>query len=247
MNSKTSMWQAIAIVSLIIAVVALIMPFVIPAPEGPEGPEGPRGLTGDDGDDGQDGDDGATGAQGPQGATGAQGPQGLAGNDGTNGTACWDLNDNGIGDLPAEDTNGDIVVDVNDCIGPAGAGVLVEFDIMSANVPLTGTCQQMTGAEIWINVPGAGNVTFIANVDLNMVHVMGTEDSWRFVLDNTPADCLAGEWNTDGSIPSSWDSGPVEVHDTAERVHVVGLRGRGRVGQCEHSCGVLSVVMASEH
>jgi hypothetical protein len=117
--------------------------------------------------------------------------------------------------------NGDMVVDVNDCIGPAGAGVLVEFDIMSANVPLTGTCQQMTGAEIWINVPGAGNVTFIANVDLNMVHAMGTEDSWRFVLDNTPADCLAGEWNTDGSIPSSWDSGPVEVHDTVSRGYSV--------------------------
>ena len=79
MDSSNKIWQAIAVVSLIIAVVALIMPFMIP---GPEGPEGPRGLPGDDGVDGQDGDDGATGAQGPQGATGAQGaqgPQGLQG------------------------------------------------------------------------------------------------------------------------------------------------------------------------
>lgn len=73
MDSKTNMWQAIAIVSLMIAVVALIMPFMIPAPEGPEGP---RGVPGDDGDDGQDGDDGDTG---PQGSTGAQGLQGLQG------------------------------------------------------------------------------------------------------------------------------------------------------------------------
>jgi hypothetical protein len=97
----------------------------------------------------------------------------------------------------------------------------VEIDIASTDVPLTGTCQQMTGAEIWINVPGAGNITFIASIDLNMVHAMGTEDSWRFVLDSNPADCLAGEWNSDGSIPSSWDSGPVEVHDTVSRAYSV--------------------------
>jgi hypothetical protein len=66
----------VAIVSLIVAVLALIMPFVIP---GPEGQEGPQGVPGEDGDDGPKGDDGDTGPQGPTGAQGPQGPQGPAG------------------------------------------------------------------------------------------------------------------------------------------------------------------------
>jgi hypothetical protein len=36
------------------------------------------------------------------------------------GIACWDLNGNGVGDLPAEDINVDLVVDVNDCTGLQG-------------------------------------------------------------------------------------------------------------------------------
>jgi hypothetical protein len=36
------------------------------------------------------------------------------------GIACWDLNGNGVGDLPAEDINVDLVVDVNDCTGAQG-------------------------------------------------------------------------------------------------------------------------------
>ncbi len=51
----------------------------------------------DDGDDGNDG------------------PPGPAGADGSDGVACWDLNENGVGDLPDEDLNGDGVVDVLDC------------------------------------------------------------------------------------------------------------------------------------
>ena len=49
---------------------------------------------------------------GCDGDDGAPGPAGPAGSDGQ---ACWDLNNNGVGDLPDEDTNGDGVVDVNDC------------------------------------------------------------------------------------------------------------------------------------
>ena len=45
------------------------------------------------------------------GATGPQGPAGLA---------CWDLNGNGTGDVPAEDINGDTVVNVSDCTGLQG-------------------------------------------------------------------------------------------------------------------------------
>ncbi len=57
-------------------------------------------LSGCSGDDGDDGRDGAQGGTGPVGQ------------------ACWDLNNNGIGDLPEEDTNGDGVVDVLDCRAP---------------------------------------------------------------------------------------------------------------------------------
>ena len=54
------------------------------------------GLAGCEGDDGSNGADGATGAAG------------------ADGQACWDLDNNGIGD-PAEDINGDGIVDVYDC------------------------------------------------------------------------------------------------------------------------------------
>ena len=58
------------------------------------------GIVGCDGDDGSDGAPGAAGA------------------DGLN---CWDLNMNGVPDFPDEDTNGDGVIDVNDCRTAAGA------------------------------------------------------------------------------------------------------------------------------
>ncbi len=58
-------------------------------------------LVGCSGDDGDDGRDGAAGAAG---------------------LACWDLNENGVKDLPDEDLNGDGVVDVNDCNGLIGGG-----------------------------------------------------------------------------------------------------------------------------
>ncbi|MDH3615498.1 MAG: tetrathionate reductase family octaheme c-type cytochrome [Gammaproteobacteria bacterium] len=58
---------------------------------------------------GCEGDDGSTG---PAGVAGTDGSDGADGSDGIN---CWDLNQNGIGDLPDEDINGDGVVDVSDC------------------------------------------------------------------------------------------------------------------------------------
>ncbi|WP_422080580.1 hypothetical protein [Ulvibacterium sp.] len=71
-------------------------------PEGPEGPVGPAGAAGPQGPAGEDGEDGDSG--------------GAAGEDGQ---ACWDLNDNGVGD-PDEDFNGDGIVDVFDCQGADG-------------------------------------------------------------------------------------------------------------------------------
>ena len=67
MNGK---W--ISIVSLVLAVFAIVMavamPLVIPGPEGevgPEGLQGPAGADGADGDDGADGEDGPEGPPGP--------------------------------------------------------------------------------------------------------------------------------------------------------------------------------------
>ena len=54
---------------------------------------------------------GMAGCEGDDGADGQDGADGVAGADGQ---ACWDLNNNGIGD-PDEDINGDGVVDVFDC------------------------------------------------------------------------------------------------------------------------------------
>jgi hypothetical protein len=165
MDAKPGVWQAIAIVSMIIAVVALIMPFIVP---GPVGPEGPQGIPGDDGEDGEKGDEGDPGPQ-----------------------------------------------------GPAGPGSLIEVDITSTNVPLTDTCAQLTGAEVTINVPGAGIIMITAQVDLDIVHVMGTADYWRLVLSNNPGDCLAPEWRNDGSIASTWDSEAVAVHASLTRTYSV--------------------------
>ena len=112
---------------LVIAVIALALALIgmvaFPGPvgeEGLQGEAGAQGPTGDDGDDGSDGAQGPTGPQGPSGADGVDGANGMDGVDGVNGIACWDLNGNGTGDIPAEDINGDLVVDVLDCTGPQG-------------------------------------------------------------------------------------------------------------------------------
>lgn len=92
--------------------------------QGPIGPQGPPGVNGTDGSQGPQGPpgvDGTNGAQGPQGpagsngADGAQGPQGSPGVDGTDGQSCWDINNNGQGDIDTEDLNGDLQVNYLDC------------------------------------------------------------------------------------------------------------------------------------
>ncbi len=55
-------------------------------------------------------------ACGSDGSDGAAGTAGADGTDGSNGVSCWDTNQNGLPDIPDEDTNGDGVVDVADCI-----------------------------------------------------------------------------------------------------------------------------------
>jgi octaheme c-type cytochrome (tetrathionate reductase family) len=58
---------------------------------------------------------------GCSGDDGIDGADGQAGTPGTDGISCWDLNENGVPDLPDEDTNGDGVVNVEDCRAPGGA------------------------------------------------------------------------------------------------------------------------------
>ncbi|HEU0301490.1 MAG TPA: tail fiber domain-containing protein [Longimicrobium sp.] len=86
---------------------------------GPAGPQGETGPAGPQGETGPAGPQGETGPAGPQGETGPAGADGAPGADGADGQACWDLNNNGIGDT-GEDANGDNTVDVADCKGEQG-------------------------------------------------------------------------------------------------------------------------------
>lgn len=52
--------------------------------------------------------------------TGPKGEKGEKGDPGEPGINCWDLNQNGVPDLPDEDRNNDGAVNVLDCIGPKG-------------------------------------------------------------------------------------------------------------------------------
>ena len=63
---------------------------------------------------------GLSACDGDDGAAGAAGVAGTDGTDGTDGISCWDLNANGVGDLPDEDLNGDGVVNASDCNALAG-------------------------------------------------------------------------------------------------------------------------------
>lgn len=53
--------------------------------------------------------------------SGPAGSDGADGEDGQDGISCWDTNQNGVAD-PEEDTNGDGVVDVMDCLGEGTPG-----------------------------------------------------------------------------------------------------------------------------
>ena len=65
------------------------------------------------------------GLAGCEGDDGAPGIDGVAGADGADGQACWDLNNNGVGD-PDEDINGDGIIDVYDCNAYASGAYAIE-------------------------------------------------------------------------------------------------------------------------
>ena len=69
---------------------------------------------------------GLAGCDGSDGAAGANGAAGAPGADGADGFSCWDLNQNGAGDLPDEDINSDGVVDTLDCNAYASGAYEIE-------------------------------------------------------------------------------------------------------------------------
>jgi octaheme c-type cytochrome (tetrathionate reductase family) len=87
---------------------------------------------------------GSDGDRGPAGADGSDGVDGVDGSDGATGLSCWDLNENGVPDFPDEDTNGDGVIDVNDCrlaLPPLGdADALHKAYFADNQYEGTGTC-----------------------------------------------------------------------------------------------------------
>jgi OmcA/MtrC family decaheme c-type cytochrome len=76
------------------------------------------------------------GCEGDDGAPGADGA------DGADGLSCWDLNGDGVPNLPEEDTNGDGVVDVNDCRDIGGGGNEL---VQQAKVESCDTCHGGVG------------------------------------------------------------------------------------------------------
>ncbi len=182
-------------------------------PQGEQGPSGPQGAQGDPGPQGPQGIQGDPGSQGPQGDTGPQGPpgaDGANGSDGADGIACWDLNGNGVGDIPAEDVNGDMVVDVNDCTGlqgPPGPGALMAASNGTGNVVIGDTCTNYVGAEVTLTVPADGVIAVSALVGLRIDHMNGVTDEWWISLDLSPGSCPPQPWTTAGVIASDIGSG----------------------------------------
>lgn len=124
---------------------------------------------------------GLAGCEGDDGKDGSPGPEGLS---------CWDLNENGVKDFPDEDTNGDGVIDVNDCRGGGGASIPID-QADSINAEVTG-----------IEVPdGGGNpVVRLKISDDSEIGLRGLPaDQIRFTLAQlspAPAAGASSEWQS---------------------------------------------------
>lgn len=236
----------IALALALIGMVAFPGPTGSEGPEGPAGADGADGDDGDDGADGANGADGiacwdlngngvgdpaedingdlvvdvndCTGPEGPQGPQGPQGPPGGNGTDGANGTACWDLNGNGIGDLPDEDINGDSVVNVTDCAGPEGPqgpvgpqgpqgdpgpGAIIATGVSGSTTTIGIACTHYDNAEVTITVPSDGTIIVTAQIWVRISHTFGTEDSWRLAIGENPTDCASAYYRWADSITSN--------------------------------------------
>ena len=200
--------SAISFVALTLAVVALAVAAagvaLFPAPQGVAGVPGAAGPTGPMGDTGAQGPTGADGADGLPGTDGAQGPGGA------DGVACWDLNGNGVGDLPAEDINGDSVVDVLDCTGavgpqgPPGPGTIMSGNTSSGFMTVGTACTSYMS--VAIDVPGPGTVVVTSTAQMTFNHVAGTDDNMRFMIGTSASDCSSDPsmviYHLDGAAPT---------------------------------------------
>ena len=131
---------------------------------GPAGPIGPAGAVGPQGAAGPIGPGGPTGTTGPAGLNGATGAQGPRVHAGPAGLMCWDLNANGVADLPAEDINLDTFVNTLDCAGPQGATGDAGADGADGATGATGATgpagpQGLAGADGANGAPGADGAT----------------------------------------------------------------------------------------
>lgn len=198
-EGSRGIWKGVVVGSLVVAVVAMVLAIVIPGPQGEVGPMGPQGEEG---------------IQGPQGNQGLEGP---VGDDGVNGTACWDIDGNGVGDVPDEDINGDLVVDVNDCTGPQGPqgnpgpqgpqgdlgpqgqegaqgppgpGTTVAYASVSGYQNIGDVCTHYNGGEVTITVDGPGIVVVSATVHFSIDHAFGNQDVVQAFIGESDADCI---------------------------------------------------------
>ncbi|MDH3490391.1 MAG: hypothetical protein OEM20_00135 [Gammaproteobacteria bacterium] len=88
------------------------------------------------------------GLAGCDGDDGAAGAAGAAGQPGADGLACWDLNGNGVGDLPDEDLDGDGVVDAFDCNANAATErAAINAAVDAAKPESCATCHGDVGVE----------------------------------------------------------------------------------------------------
>lgn len=201
-EGSRGIWKGMVVGSLVVAVVAMVLAIVIPGPQGEVGPMGPQGEEG---------------IQGPQGDQGSEGP---VGDDGVNGTACWDINGNGVGDVPDEDINGDMVVDVNDCTGPQGPqgnpgpqgpqgdsgpqgpegpqgppgpGTTMANASFGGYQNIGVVCMHYNGGEVMITVDGPGIVVVSATVQFDIDHAVGNQDVVLAFIGESDADCAWDE------------------------------------------------------
>ncbi len=116
------------------------------------------GCEGDDGDDGRDGADGSAGL------------------------ACWDLNENGVGDLPDEDLNGDGVVDVLDCNAlanqPPGGGTPTNAVETCSVCHDSGSIADSGAAHALPPIESVSNISFAVNgADLDVTFDLAADGS----------------------------------------------------------------------
>jgi len=117
----------------------------------------------------------AVGFAGCSGDDGKDGQDGSAGLDGTN---CWDLNNNGVGDLPDEDLNNDGVVDVKDCNGLIG-GDTVSERVAASKPESCNTCHVEAGANhsaIYESYVDESNLTLSVDSVSSVDNLDGTFD-----------------------------------------------------------------------